>query len=92
MDGDDVGACLREGVEEAIDWRDHQMDVERFLRVRAERLHHNGADGEVGHEVAVHHVDMDPVGAGLVDRAHFIAEFGEIGGKDGRRDDGHRPD
>jgi hypothetical protein len=58
------------------------MDVERLGRVRAERLHHRRADGEVGHEMAVHHVDVDPVGAGLVDRAHFLAEPGEIGGQD----------
>jgi hypothetical protein len=27
-------------------------------------------------------VDVDPVGPGLVDRAHFLAEPGEIGGQD----------
>ena len=32
--------------------------------------------------MAVHHVDVDPVGAGLVDRAHFLAELGEVGGQD----------
>ena len=30
MDGDDVGAGLGEGVEEMVDRRDHQMDVERL--------------------------------------------------------------
>ena len=29
---------------------------------------------------------MDPVGAGLIDRADFIAEVGEIGGEDRRGD------
>ena len=56
------------------------------MRVRAERLHDIGADGDVGHEMAVHHVDMDPVGAGRIDRAHLLAEPGEIGGKDRGRD------
>ena len=32
--------------------------------------------------MAVHHVDVDPVGAGLVDRAHFLAQPGEIGRED----------
>ena len=32
--------------------------------------------------MAVHHVDMDPVGAGGVDRAHLLAQPGEIGGED----------
>ena len=88
MDGDDVGARLGEGVEEGIDRRDHQMDVERLGGVRPKRLHHRRADREVGHEMAVHHVDVDPVGAGLVDRAHFLAELGEVGGEDRGGDDG----
>ena len=88
MDGDDVGAGLGEGVEERVDRRDHQMDVERLGGVRAERLHHRRADREVGHEMAVHHVDVDPVGAGLVDRAHFLAEPGEVGGEDRGGDQG----
>ena len=34
----------------------------------------------------VHHVDMDVVGAGRVDRAHLLAQPGEIGREDGGRD------
>ena len=36
--------------------------------------------------MAVHHIDMDPVGAGRVDRANLLAQPGEIGGEDGRGD------
>ena len=87
-----------EGVEERIDRRDHQVNVERLLGVRPKRLHDTGADGEVGHEMAVHDVDVDPVGPGLIDRAHFLAEPGEVGGEDGGGDQracglwGHGPD
>ena len=87
MDGDDVGARLGEGVEERVDRRDHQMDVERLGGVRAKRFDHRRADGEVGHEMPVHHVDVHPVGAGRVHRAHFLAEPGEIGGQDRRGDE-----
>ena len=86
MHGDDVGAGLGERLEIGIARRDHQMDVERLFGVRAQRLHHVRPDGDVGHEMAVHHVDMDPVGAGGVDRAHFLAQLGEIGGQDRRGD------
>ena len=86
MDGDDVGPGLGECVEERVDRRNHQMHVERLCGVRPERLHHARADGDVGHEMAIHHVDVDPVGARLVDRAHFLAQLGEVGGKDGRGD------
>ena len=64
MERDRVGAGLGIGRHHGIDRRDHQMDVERQAAVLAQRLHHHRADGDVGHEVAVHHVDMDPVGAG----------------------------
>ena len=47
-----------------------------------------GPEGEVGHEVAVHDVDMDPVGAGRVDGAHLLAKPREVGGEDGGGDEG----
>src|SRR6516225_5380446 len=62
------------------------MDVERLCRMRPQRLHHLGANGDVGHKMAVHDVDMDPVGAGRVDRAHLLAELGEVGRQDGWSD------
>src|SRR3546814_2095743 len=86
MDGDDVGAGFSEGFEEMIDRRDHQMDIEGLLRVRTERLHHAGSYRDVGDEMAVHHVDMDPVGAGLVNGTDFLAQAREIGGEDGGGD------
>ena len=30
-------------------------------RMRAERLHHAGTDGEIGHEMPIHHIDMDEI-------------------------------
>ena len=87
MHGDDVGAGLGEGLEIGIAGRDHQMHVEQLLGVRPQRLHHVGTDADVGHEMAVHDVDMDPVGAGRIDGAHLLAELGEIGGQDRRRDE-----
>ena len=44
--------------------------------------------------MAIHDVDVDPVRARLVDRAHFFAEPGEVGGQDGGGDErtGHATD
>ncbi len=39
-----------------------------------------GPDRDVRHEMPVHDIDMDPVGAGGVDGAHFFPEPGEVGG------------
>src|SRR5262249_47644078 len=83
----DVRSGLGEGFEVRIAWRDHQMDIERLFGERTNRANHVRPDGNVGDEMAVHDIDMDPIGAGGVDRAYFLAEFGKIGGQDGRRDD-----
>ena len=84
MHGDDVGAGLGEGFEIGIARRDHQVHVERLVGVLAQRLHDVRADGDIGHEMPVHHVDMHPVGAGGLDRAHLLAEPGEIGRTEAR--------
>ena len=62
------------------------MHVEDLLRRRADRLHDVGTEGDVGDEMPVHHVEMDPVGAGGVDGADFLTQFGEIRGQDRGRD------
>ena len=61
------------------------MHVERQLGMRPQRLDHHWADGEVGHEVTVHHVDMNPVGARRRHRLDLLAEGGEVGRQDGGR-------
>ncbi len=81
MDGDDVGAGLGEGLEIRIAGRDHQMGVEDLFGRAAYGLHDRRPERNVGHEVAVHDVDMDPVGASRVNGAHFVAQFSEVGRK-----------
>ena len=39
-----------------------------------------------GHEVAVHHVDVELVGAGRLHPRDRLPERGEVGGQDARRD------
>ena len=65
---DVVGAGLGEGGEVGIDRADHQVHVERQAGVRAQRLQHQRAEAEVGDEMAVHDVEVQPVGAGGLDR------------------------
>ena len=85
-----IGAGGDEGFEVGIGGGDHQVRVERGAHARAEGGDHVGAQGDVGHEVAVHDVDLHPVGAGGLDGGNLLAEAGEVGGKD-RGDDCRRP-
>ena len=87
MDGDAVGAGLGEGLEIGIHRRDHQVGVESIRRVRPHAPDEIRAEGDVRHEMAVHHVEMDPVGAGRVDGADLLAQPGEVGGQDRGGDD-----
>ena len=86
--GDQVGSGLGKGGKVRVDRADHQMHVKQLGGVRAQRLHHHRPDGDIGDEMPVHHVDMDPVGTGSVDSAHFLAQPGKIGGQDRGRDQG----
>jgi hypothetical protein len=47
-----------------------------------QRLEHQGTDGDVGHELAVHHVDVDHPGSGVEDGLDVLAEAAEVRGQD----------
>ena len=86
MHQDVVGPGIGERRDERIDRRDHQMHVERQCGVRAQALQDRRAEADVRHEMAVHHVEMQPVGARRLDRRHLVAQSGEIGGEEAWRD------
>jgi hypothetical protein len=88
MNRDDVGAGLGELRNEEIDRRDHQVDVEHLGGMGPQCGDDGRADGDVGHEMPVHHVDVDIVCAGGIDRAHFLPQTGEVSRQDGRCDKG----
>ena len=81
MKRDDVGARRREIGQKRVNRADHQMHIEDLFCVRAQRLDDGGADRDVRHEMAVHHIDMDPIRTGDVNRAHFFTKPGKIGGQ-----------
>ena len=60
------------------------MHIEWLFCVRSQCLHNIGANREVGHEVAIHYVEVHHVGAGLVDGTHFFSQARKVRGEDGR--------
>ncbi len=86
MDGQKIGARPDEGLDVALGLDDHQMHVERQPRALAYGLDDGRADGEVGHEAAVHDVHVELVGAARLDAGHGLAQRGEIGGENAWRD------
>ena len=79
MHGDAVRARRRERLDKSVHRRNHQMHIERFLGVRPDRFDDLRPDGDVGHEMAVHDVDMNEVGARRFDRLDLGPQAREIG-------------
>ncbi len=90
MHGHPVGARIEEQGDEVPRPLDHQVDVQGEPGGFPERSDSLRPEGQVGHEVPVHDVDMDQVGAGLLGHLHRLAHLGEIGGQDRRRQHDHR--
>ena len=68
----------------AVGVLDHQVRVERGVGGLAERLDHGRTEGQVRHEMVVHDVDVQPVGA--VHRGGLVGQSGEVGRQDRRGD------
>ena len=63
----EVGARLDELTDQSINRAAHEVHVQRQARGTLGRFDHEGADGDIGHKVTVHDVQMDPVGSGALD-------------------------
>ena len=58
----------------------HEMHVQGELGMGPHGLAHGGAEGDVGHEVTVHHIEVDPIRAVCFQHPNVLAHAGEVGG------------
>ena len=86
VDGEEVGPGADEGLDVALGFDDHQVDIERQPRALPDGLDDGRSDGDVRHEAAVHDVHVKLVGAACLDARDRVAKRGEVGGEDARRD------
>ena len=84
VDGQDVGTCVFESLDIAVGIHDHQVYVKRFLGMFLDGLDHRLAYCDIGNEHPVHHIDMEPVGLGIVNHFHGLLQVGEVGRKQRR--------
>ncbi len=80
--GNHVGARLGEGFHVAVGLGDHQVAVQRQVGGLAQRAHHGHPDGNVGDEVAVHHVHVQQAAASLLQTVNLLAQTGEVSSQD----------
>ena len=85
-----VGPRLGEGRDVRIDRGNHQMHIEGQTQMRTQRHEHRRPERDVRHEMAVHDVQVQPIGAGRLNGAGLILQPAEIGGEQAGRDDERR--
>src|SRR6186713_107772 len=91
VDGDDGGAGGRKRFEIAIRLADHQVHVERQGRGLFQRGDYGNANRDVRHEVPVHHIHMNLVGAATLHLRDLVGQPREIRRQDRRCNaDAHR--
>jgi hypothetical protein len=78
-----IGAGVRKIAKITLWFDDHKVHIERLRGRATHRIHDRRAEGYVRHEPTVHDVDMNPIGARLIDCTDFLAKAPQIGGKNG---------
>ena len=78
MKGDDVRARVGKIVDVGKRVGNHEVDVKGLVGVGAHPFDNGSAEGEVRHKVAVHHVEVHPVGACLVHAFYFLSHPREV--------------
>ena len=89
VDRDDVGAGLGERLHLALGALNHQVDVEDragAVHLVGQRADDGGPERDRRHEVAVHDVAVDDPRAGVEHLGDLLAQVGEVGRQDRRRD------
>ncbi len=82
---DPVRAGLRKSGDKVVRALDHQVTVERQAGALTQRVDYRGPEGDVGHEVAVHYVDVNGRATAALGSRNFVSQAREIGGEDGRQ-------
>jgi hypothetical protein len=74
-----LATCLDVLGSHRVGGQHHQVCFERQRCVPARRGDDRRPEGEIGHELAVHDIPLDPVDSGGLERCHLVAQLGEVG-------------
>mmetsp|Transcript_28630 Transcript_28630/g.48893 ORF Transcript_28630/g.48893 Transcript_28630/m.48893 type:complete len:338 (+) Transcript_28630:264-1277(+) len=87
VEGDVVSARVRKVADDPVDRRNHQVDINRLLdAVVLKRLANQWADGQVGHEMVVHDIEVNYIGASRHHVLNLLTKTGKVGGQNRGRD------
>ena len=57
----------------------HQVDIKRFLANLGDSLKDGKSETDVGHENAVHYIEVEPVGFTTVNHVDVLCQIGKVG-------------
>jgi hypothetical protein len=83
VDGNPIGAGLRECADEFVRSFNHEMTIKRDVYGFAKGSHDRRPDRDVRDEVTIHHVEVKNGRSSLDDGLCLCAEPSEVGGKNG---------
>ena len=81
VDGEIVGSCFGKLRDEGIGIGDHQMNVKRQFRDFFQAFNDGWPDGQIRHEMAVHHIDMQEIGTRSLHCGDFVGQAREVRGQ-----------
>src|SRR6267143_62423 len=79
-------ARRRKGFDVVLGLHHHQVHIDRLVGQLAQRLDHVGAERDVGDKAPVHHVHVEPVGAGFQHLLDLLLQARQISRQYARRD------
>ena len=82
-----IAGAGQKAIEVTLGMLDHEVDVGRNIDLLADRRAKRRAERNIVHEMAVHHVEVNPVRAGGLSAANFRAEVGKISRQHRRGDE-----
>src|SRR5215510_14997711 len=77
-----IAPCLDKRWQEHVRLLDHEVDIERQIRHCVEGFDDRRPDGEIGHKVPVHDINVNQVSASGFDPADLFSQAGKISGED----------
>ncbi len=81
MKANAVSACGTKGIDIIPRVLDHKVGFYRKLRDPAYGLNNDLPDRDVGHEMAVHHINVNAINTATLTKPQISLQIGEIGGK-----------
>src|SRR5581483_2307693 len=89
VNDDDIGSGMGKGFDVVLRVGNHQMGFKRKGGGAAYRFHNYWPHCDIGHKMAVHHVNLDTLSAAYFGLAYLFAQACQVGGQYRRNDSDH---